>query len=164
MTNYILSFIGGAIVSWLVCWIIKKLARLDEWGDVEAGLKQPCIKPRYVKGGKSFYELASDFEFNEIEKIDAGFVFDGASIPGFFWQVLGSPFCANMLRSALIHDYRYRFIFRSNSLYDRQAKRDMCKVADYEFYNNLRKDGNRKIVAYFCFLAVRAYSTLKNAK
>lgn len=36
-----------------------------------------------------------------------GFVFDGASIPRYFWVLIGHPFSSKYVRSALIHDLLY---------------------------------------------------------
>lgn len=162
------SFALGALFSVGFAWVWKKAVRLDKWNDSLDSGEQPIIKPKYVKGGTSFYELAETFTHKSIDNsiltIDEGFIFDGASIPSLFWQLMGSPFSANMLKSALIHDYRHSRIFRKESPYTRDEKRDLLADADYEFYCNLREAGNRKIVAWLCYKAVRFYSILKGVK
>lgn len=54
--------------------------------------------------------LLSDFSY-ENDKIKvtakAGFIFDGASVPKFFWRVVGHPFSFELLRPAVIHDICY---------------------------------------------------------
>lgn len=40
-------------------------------------------------------------------KIKKGFVFDGASIPKLFWNVIGSPFTGKYKEAALVHDALY---------------------------------------------------------
>lgn len=37
-----------------------------------------------------------------------GFVFDGASIPRFFWRIWGGPYAAPRVTAALAHDWLYR--------------------------------------------------------
>lgn len=39
--------------------------------------------------------------------IPAGYTFDGASIPRFFWRVIGSPFDPRFWAAALAHDWIY---------------------------------------------------------
>lgn len=39
--------------------------------------------------------------------VPAGFEFDGASIPPFFWLAFHSPYHPKVVRAALIHDYLY---------------------------------------------------------
>jgi hypothetical protein len=66
-------------------------------------------------------------------EIDAGFVFDGASIPQMFWGAVGSPWDANILVAALVHDACYsahpissvgEFIHRSTA---DEILRTLCK-------------------------------------
>ena len=63
---------------------------------------------RMLPNGKAM--LLSDFSY-ENDKIKvtakAGFIFDGASTPRFFWRVIGHPFSYKLLRPALIHDICY---------------------------------------------------------
>lgn len=168
----ILTMIGsaaaGVIVAGAAVKIAKKLARMDEWA-AGASSSQITITPARVVGGVSRYRLAKQFTFGgkcgqKGGIIPAGFEFDGASIPSLFWSLVGSPFSANLLRAALIHDFRYREIFGTNSNLTRAEKRAAVKLADSEFYENLREAGNRKVLAAVMFAAVRAYSTIKNAR
>ena len=66
------------------------------------------VNMRMLPNGKAM--LLSDFSY-ENEKIKvtakAGFIFDGASTPRFFWRVIGHPFSYRLLRPALIHDICY---------------------------------------------------------
>jgi hypothetical protein len=40
--------------------------------------------------------------------IKPGFLTDGASIPRFFWRIIGHPFAADILPAALLHDALYQ--------------------------------------------------------
>ncbi len=63
---------------------------------------------RMLPNGKA--KLLHDFSYeNENIKVTAlrGFEFDGASIPKFFWRVVGHPFTFKLLRPAVIHDIIY---------------------------------------------------------
>lgn len=162
------SAAAGAVVAGAAVKIAKKLARMDEW-QAGASSSQIAITPARVVGRASRYRLAKQFSFGgkcgqKGGIIPAGFEFDGASIPSLFWSLVGSPFSANLLRAALIHDFRYREIFVSNSNLTRAEKRAAVKIADAEFYENLREAGNRKVLAAVMFAAVRVYSTLKGIK
>ena len=58
--------------------------------------------------GKNKYELLEEFSFHAFEKvwiIPAHFHWDGASIPRFFWRVVGTPFEPIHMRAALVHDW-----------------------------------------------------------
>jgi hypothetical protein len=41
-------------------------------------------------------------------EVPSNFVFDGASVPRFFWRLLGHPFDKRHLRGSLRHDWHYR--------------------------------------------------------
>lgn len=77
------------------------------------------VKVKLLPNGKAM--LLEDF-FYENDKIKvtakAGFVFDGASIPKFFWRVVGHPFSYKLLRSAVIHDIIYATEYFSRSYCD----------------------------------------------
>jgi len=64
------------------------------------------VKP--VNGGK--YKVASDFSIDVLEEnicVPRGFVFDGASIPSFAWQIIASPYDPAVMAPAAVHDYLY---------------------------------------------------------
>jgi len=55
-------------------------------------------------------ELLTDFYYeNDNIKVivKKGFIFDGASIPRFFWRVIGHPFSYKVVRAGLVHDILY---------------------------------------------------------
>ena len=41
-------------------------------------------------------------------EVPSNFVFDGASVPRFFWRLLGHPFDKHHLRGSLRHDWHYQ--------------------------------------------------------
>lgn len=73
---------------------------------------------------------------------------DGASIPRFFWRVVGSPFDPELMPGALMHDKAYR----SASLTRRQA--------DEAFHDRMRADGVGRVRAWVIWFAVRCFGWL----
>jgi len=76
--------------------------------------------------------------------IPSGFKYDGASIPGLFWSVLGvHPFHHKVFYAALIHDYLYRRGYRG--------------IADKCFRSQLKEDGCNLYQRQLMYLAVRLF-------
>lgn len=47
-----------------------------------------------------------DFTWNDTNfRIMKGFTWDGASIPRFFWRLVGGPFVPQYWRASLVHDF-----------------------------------------------------------
>lgn len=74
--------------------------------------------------------------------VPAGYIFDGASIPPIFWDLIGEPDDQEFLIAALIHDF----------LYERRWNR---KMADAAFRNFLIKEGVWGFKASVMWAAVR---------
>jgi len=61
---------------------------------------------------ETFSELAAPVSF-VVESLDAkitvlpGFVWDGASVPRFFWRLVGAPMNGKYVPAALLHDVLY---------------------------------------------------------
>ena len=94
---------------------------------------------------KNLYELVEPLVFwvnKKREEVPAGFVFDGASVPRFFWRVVSTPFQPKVMRAACIHDYLYR---------KHIVKKD---IADEKFKNVLLCDGVDKELAETMFTGV----------
>ena len=74
--------------------------------------------------------------------IPAGFIFDGASVPRFFWRFVppGRPW---LLRAACGHDFLYE-----RALYNKA-------YADKRFYKTLIEDGAPKWLAKMMYQAVK---------
>jgi hypothetical protein len=100
---------------------------------------KPVITPRDAHT----WELAADFGI-----IPRGFVTDGASVPRFFWRILGSPMEPRTCAAAIRHDYAYQ----TGALSRREA--DDC------FYCDLRASGVRVPRAYLYWLGVRLFGWL----
>lgn len=68
---------------------------------------QPKMKPVL---DKNYYELIESWmvrtPYGDFT-VPAGFMYDGASIPRFFWRVTGGPFQSPRCIAALAHDYLY---------------------------------------------------------
>ena len=78
--------------------------------------QMPILRPLPVKkrGERRRWELMADWEYKgrdytENYLIKKGFIFDGASIPRLFWNVL-SP-TGYLFIAGLIHDHLYKFAF-----------------------------------------------------
>lgn len=60
--------------------------------------------------GSQTFEVDSPlvFEFNDqVIQVNKGFDFDGASIPQYFWGIIGSPMTGGYQRAACLHDALY---------------------------------------------------------
>ena len=96
------------------------------------------VKAEFMRDGR----LRLLVPFHEVPR---GFITDGASIPRFFWRVLGHPYDGRVIRAAVRHDWAY-----STGSVPRA-------VADREFYDNLCRDGNGWLRARLFFLGVRLF-------
>ena len=76
-------------------------------------------------------------------EVAENFVFDGASVPRFFWRLLGHPFDRRHLRAALRHDWHY------------QEADITRKAADAGYYRDLVADGMPRPLAWLEWLGVR---------
>lgn len=79
--------------------------------------------------------------------VPAGFSYDGASVPRFFWRVIFPPVHPKTRRAALFHDYINRT----------QPQGWTRKGADQLFYALLVEDGTCKIRAKFAYWGVRLF-------
>lgn len=77
--------------------------------------------------------------------VKAGFVFDGASIPRFFWRVVGHPFQGLARPASLIHD----------ALYSSHAT--TREQADSLFYGLLTRNGVTRVKAWTLYRGVRMW-------
>ena len=62
--------------------------------------KYPFICRRALTVKLSDYENQKNYKFT----IPKGYTFDGASVPKFFWRIIGAPTDNNFLIAALVHD------------------------------------------------------------
>ena len=65
----------------------------------------------YDKNGETWAILLEKIVFSykgQLYTIPVGFRSDGASLPRFFWRIIGHPFDMAYLREAVIHDYLYK--------------------------------------------------------
>ena len=83
--------------------------RVDEENQVTC--KQPLLRP---VPQRDMYVLCEDytryFKVDGVTRkvtVPEGFIFDGASIPKWAWQVIYSPFHPDVMAAALVHDYLY---------------------------------------------------------
>jgi len=76
-------------------------------------------------------------------KAPKGAVVDGASIPRFFWRIIGSPFVGKYRRASAIHDYYCA------------TKTEPHKEVHQMFYECMLSDGVGKTKAKMMYWAVR---------
>lgn len=78
----------------------------------------------------------------QLYTIPVGFRSDGASLPRFFWRLIGHPFDMSYLREAIIHDYLYKY--------------QVCtrKEAD-RFFFVLLEDNNLGFKRYLIYIGLR---------
>ena len=76
-------------------------------------------------------------------EVAENFVFDGASVPRFFWRLLGHPFDRGHLRGSLRHDWHY------------QEADIPRKKADAQYYMDIVRDGMPRPLAWLEWLGVR---------
>ena len=77
-------------------------------------------------------------------EVSVGFVFDGGSIPRFFWRLVGHPMQGKGLPAFLIHDALYR------------ARIGDRKTADKIMHRLLRLNGVGRCKSWIIYRAVRA--------
>lgn len=74
------------------------------WGDL-------ILRHRYMDAKSEFYETREPLtvevgEYTQLT-VPAGMATDGASIPRFWWRVVGPPMCAAYTPAAVVHDAAY---------------------------------------------------------
>ena len=70
-------------------------------------LPQPPVVP---VPEREMFKLVGDYAVYHGERfivIPRGFMFDGASIPPFAWQIISTPFHPRMIAPSLVHDWDY---------------------------------------------------------
>jgi hypothetical protein len=97
----------------------------------------------------TYYSNSNDKEYRLT--VPAGFVFDGASIPRFFWRIAGHPMLPRYIAAAVVHDYLYGLLGPYDNGYEMTRKE-----ADLLFYDMLRTDGVSWLKANEMYYAVRA--------
>ena len=99
----------------------------------------------YQKKNDTWAILLQEIVFSykgQLYTIPVGFKSDGASLPRFFWRLIGHPFDMAYLREAIIHDYLYKY------------QPCIRKEAD-RFFFNLLEDNNLGIKRYFIYWGLR---------
>jgi hypothetical protein len=106
--------------------------------------KQPWLMPI---PGEKLELLLQNYGYKDITA-QAGFVFNGASIPRIFWITTGTPFDPQYEAGALIHDWIY------------QKQKHSRKYADQLFREILLANGVSKYQANKIYYAVRVFGWL----
>ena len=87
--------------------------------------------------------------------VPKNFEFDGASIPRFFWRVIGTPFAPDVIIAALVHDYLYKHGHELGI---------SRKEADTIFRSILRYEGHPKADTMYRTLRMFGASNYKKSK
>jgi hypothetical protein len=99
-------------------------------------------------GGRDM-ELVAEFEYVDrdggVWVAPIGAVVNGASIPRFFWRVVGSPYCGRYRRASVIHDVYC------------VAKSRPAKDVHKMFYEACRADGVGRSASWVLWCAVRTF-------
>lgn len=74
-----------------------------------------------------------------------GDIIDGASIPRFFWRIIGSPFVGRYRRASVIHD-----------VYCKTQVADSIQIHSL-FHEMMLADGCSQWVAFWMWVAVRLF-------
>jgi hypothetical protein len=108
-------------------------------------LPQPIITPH--DGSDHIWRLVGNYQATSMGvrvEVEAGFLFDGASIPRLFWRVIGHPMMGRPLPAVVIHDALY-----ASHLTDRE-------MADKMFLDLLARNAVPWVKRWTMFYAVRA--------
>lgn len=105
--------------------------------------------------GKSSAILLSDFIYidkaGRTHTSKAGNITDGASIPRFFWRVIGPPMAGPYLPAAIIHDM---YCEKAHTLTGKEAK-ELRLAADKLFFEMLECLGLSRLKCKLMYYGVR---------
>jgi len=68
-------------------------------------LQPPTIRPSTIN--RELYLVYPEYKVNNFLTIKKKFYYNGASIPSFAWQLVGTPFEPSLTRAGVIHDWLY---------------------------------------------------------
>jgi len=87
-----------------------------------------------------------------------GMITDGASIPRYFWRVIGSPFTGKYRRAAVFHDAAYKGLLEAyDSQNNKIPERLNRKAADGLFLVLMQSDKANWLLRQTIHLAVRIF-------
>lgn len=98
------------------------------------------VKAEFLRNGR--IRLIRDFG-----EVPRNFICDGASLPRFFWRIFGHPFDKKHIRAGVKHDWRY-------TVGGDEAQR---KAIDAQYREDLKADGQRFVLRWLEWLAVRIF-------
>jgi len=130
--------------------INRKYIKRDFPDSQKFTLPQPKTQP----SRKGAYIVTEDYHVKDDELgfdfvIPKGWEYDGASIPRFWWRVIGSPFLAEFQGGCLPHDYLYRMLICERKLADQLMKKrlllsDVSKARAGLMYRAVRIGGGSR--------------------
>lgn len=108
LTLIALVSIWGAGAVWVAERLIARMQHL--WNEIPHGggafLGEPRVQ--FLDDGRKI-QVMEDYSFRDsrghLWTTPAGTIVDGASIPRFFWQSFGPPFCGRYRNASIIHDF-----------------------------------------------------------
>ena len=118
-----------------------KLLTLDEVHKISRRNRIFQRNTTYVMLVKAYYFYCGGRK----QKIPAGFLSDGASIPRIFWRILDPPITAGTLIASLKHDFVYQTACTSR------------KKADRMFWKDMKRAGYPRWKAFLHYSAVRIF-------
>lgn len=124
--------------------------------NVTCGFYGDCILKVRLDG--ETFEVMQDFGF----RMRSGFyvcarpgdIVDGASIPRFWWRVIGSPMTGQYRRASVIHDVGCKY----------NREKLPRSTWDLALYEGMRADKCNPVKAWIIYRAVRAYAICTGKK
>ena len=116
------------------------------------------LKAEFLPGGR--IRLLEDYE-----GVPAGFVSDGASVPRFFWRVVGHPFETDAIGPSVKHDWHYSALAERSSAINAGEGAQLAQLsraeADAQYYSDLRRNGVGVPRATAYWLGVRLFGWMR---
>lgn len=96
------------------------------------------VKAEFLRDGR--IRLIRDFG-----EVPSNFVCDGASVPRLLWRLFGHPYDKRHIRAGVRHDWRYHV----------GGDESMRKAVDEQYRKDLKADGQRVVLRWLEYFAVR---------
>lgn len=104
--------------------LYKLYTREEIWAEFPQTKKLFTENTTYIVVQKDFPFIGAD---NTAQKIPAGFISDGCSVPRLFWRFIDPTINATTIQPAIKHDYGYRFQYTSKTKIDTAFLSEMIR-------------------------------------